>query len=381
MATVPEIAPEELLRAVEAGEGVHVLDVRAPHRLASGRIDLVPPHRFHNVKGSELLAMADPSAAGLARGDPLAVVCGMGADSRRVAEHLNAHGFSAKSLRGGMAAWMKALAAREAPCPAGLDAFVQFDRVGKGSLGYLLASGGEALVVDPPRAFEPYLEKARSLGARVVGVADTHAHADYISGGPALARLLGVPYRLHPADAVSPYDGARAKIAFSPLGDGERIRVGRAEATVAHTPGHTEGSVTLLLGGDAALTGDFLFVRSIGRPDLGGKAAEWSRALWRSVERARRGWPRDLRVYPAHYSCETERGPARIVGAPLSDLLARNEPLGLRDEEDFVAWVTNRAGAIPDLYRRIKEVNLGLLEADDDAADALEFGRNECALG
>ena len=166
-----------------------------------------------------------------------------------------------------------------APPPA-LDRLVQFDRVGKGALAYLLVSDGEALVVDPPRDIAPFLEAARASGARLIAVADTHVHADYISGAPALARESGATYWLHPADSSYAYDGTPGRLEFSPLEDGGTLRVGRATLDVRHTPGHTLGSVSLLLGQSHAFTGDFVFVESLGRPDLGDRAADWAPVLW-----------------------------------------------------------------------------------------------------
>jgi glyoxylase-like metal-dependent hydrolase (beta-lactamase superfamily II) len=368
-----EITPEELVAAVERGEKFHVLDVRAPQRLASGRIDIVPDERFHNVRGSELLAREDP---GLAPGARVAVVCGLGNDSRRVAGHLTARGYDAASVVGGMAAWMRTIVRRELPAPPELDRLVQFDRIGKGALGYLLVSDGEALIVDPPRRVDAYL--AELAGARLVGVADTHAHADYISGAEALARSRDVHYYLHPADAIYPYDGTPGKLRFTPVVGGERLRVGRAEVEVVHTPGHTEGSVTYRLGDRFALTGDFIFVASVGRPDLGGKTEEWTRVLFESLRAAKRDWPSTLMIYPAHYGSAAERGAGHAVGAALGDL--RNEPLWITDADHFARWIRGRAGAFPEAYRRIKAINIGLEQVDDAQADELEAGRNECAL-
>lgn len=375
----PEITPEDLAAAVERGEAFHVLDVRAPHRLEAGRIDVVPPDRFHNVKGSALLALADAREAGLDPAWPIAVVCGHGNDSRRIAEHLNGRGFRAASVRGGIAAWMEAVLPRELEPPPELDRLVQFDRVGKGALGYLLASGGEAVIVDPPRRTERYL--AEAAGARIVAVADTHAHADYLSGGPALAEALGVPYHLHPADAVYPYDGRTGPVRFDAVREGSRIRFGRTALDVLHTPGHTEGSVSYRLGHRLVLTGDFVFVGSVGRPDLGGKTEEWTRVLWRSLERARREWPHETRILPAHYASDRERNGDRSVGAPFGELLARNAPLATAAEEEFAVWIASRAGSFPAAYRRIKAVNVGLEAVDDATASELEAGRNQCALG
>jgi len=376
----PEITPEELVQRVESGAPLRVLDVRAPNALAEGRIDIVPVDRFINIRGSEIMAMGEQIRSVIAPDGPVAVVCGRGNASKQVALILNEFGFQASSVRGGMAAWALAVVPRRLTPPPGFDLFLQFDRIAKGAVGYLLGSRGEAILIDPPRKAQPYLDAAREAGCRVVAVADTHIHADYLSGGPALSRSLQVPYHIHPDDAILPYDGSAAKIPFSPIEDGTVLKIGGAELRVAHTPGHTDGSVTYLVDG-AALTGDFIFINSIGRPDLGGKSDEWTAKLWKSLERARGEWPADTKIYPAHYASDGEREPDRSLGREFGKIRKSNEPLGIADEPAFTAWVKSKAGSSPDAYRKIKAVNLGLLEVWDMEAQELEGGRNECAVG
>jgi glyoxylase-like metal-dependent hydrolase (beta-lactamase superfamily II) len=377
-ASSPEIAPADLIRRIESGEEIHVLDVRAPFRLANGTVDIVPPERFHNIRGSELLALDDPERAGLPRSAPVAVVCGYGKDSRKIASHLSALGYNSASLAGGMVAWMASSSPRELDSPPDLDRLVQFDRTGKGSLSYVLISDGEALIVDPPRETAPLIEVCGP--AKVVGVADTHGHADYISGGSSLARELGVAYYLHPKDAVYPYDGTPARIGFEPAEAGREIRVGRARVVVEHTPGHTEGSVCYRIRDHVVLTGDFIFIESVGRPDLGGKATEWTETLWQSLERARSSWPSGILVYPGHYASASERDEDFSVGKPFGDLRPSNHPLTLTDRQQFTEWVLSKTGDFPAEYRRIKGINLGLEVPSATEMDELEAGRNQCAL-
>jgi glyoxylase-like metal-dependent hydrolase (beta-lactamase superfamily II) len=206
-------------------------------------------------------------------------------------------------------------------------------------------------------------------------------HADYISGAAALSRALGVPYYLHPADAVYPYDNTPGRVAIVPLADDARIAVGRSRVRAAHTPGHTEGGVTFIVDERAALTGDFLFVASIGRPDLAGKTAEWTVTLWKSVERAKREWPREMMIYPAHYGSAAERNVDLSVGMPFGRLLAENRSLGHETLDSFAAWVAGATSSFPDAYRTIKAVNVGLVDVTPIEAEELEMGRNECALG
>ncbi|MEO8503282.1 MAG: MBL fold metallo-hydrolase [Acidobacteriota bacterium] len=379
--TPTDMTPQELVQATEAGEPFQILDIRAPEHLASGRVDVVPADRFFNMAGSRLTAIDDPAALGLDPQRPLAVVCARGVSSRQLLGWLAARGFPARSLLGGMAGWMLALIERPLAPPAGFDVLLQFDRIGKGSLGYLLGSGGEALLIDPSRNARPLLDAAAARSLRIVGVADTHVHADYISGGPGLARHLGVPYYLHPADNVYPYDDTPGRLAIAPLQEGMEIPVGRATLGVRHTPGHTEGSVSFLAGADAAFDGDFIFIRSVGRPDLAGKAEAWTASLWASLERAKGEWGSARMVYPAHYANAGERRADHAIGGALGTLAVDNEPFAIDDREAFTRWILSRAGNFPEAYRTIKAVNVGLMQADADTAEELEGGKNQCAAG
>jgi glyoxylase-like metal-dependent hydrolase (beta-lactamase superfamily II) len=373
-----EITPGELADRLESGEAIQVLDIRAPHRLASGKVDA---DRFFNLTGSEIMNGGDPAGAGLDPETPVAVVCGFGNSSQAVTHYLRMLGWTARSLRGGVSAWMNLLRERVLAAPADVDRFIQFDRVGKGSLGYLIVSDGEALAVDPSRHWTAWRDAAREAGATLVGTVDTHAHADFISGSPALSRELGVPYYLHAADAVYPYDGTPGRLEFEPIEHDDVIPLGRSTVRVDHTPGHTEGSVSLHVADGAALTGDFLFVASIGRPDLAGRTDEWTGDLWESLVRARETWPAEVVVYPAHYGSDAERNADLSVGRPLAGLVAGNPTLSIETEEEFRATVRRHVSTPPDAYRMIKAINVGLRNPTPEEALVLEAGKNECALG
>jgi glyoxylase-like metal-dependent hydrolase (beta-lactamase superfamily II) len=379
--SAPSISPQELAALIEEGSPVQAMDVRAPERVAVGHLHLIPGEQYKNIRGSELINIHDAGDMGLAPDLPTVVICGHGKDSNLLAAHLIKLGLDARSLSGGMAAWMNLTLPRVLDSPEGLDRLVQFDRIGKGCLGYLLVSGEEAIIVDPPFQFDSFLEVLEESEAKLVGVADTHVHADYVSGAPVLAQKLGVPYYLHPADAVFPYDGTPGKIEYEAVADGDTIDFGTTTLRVMHNPGHTEGSVTYLVEGRIALTGDFLFVESIGRPDLGGKEDEWTDQLWSSVTRAIREWGDGLAIYPAHYASESERRIGRAVGIPFGTLLQENEILKIQDPEVFLWTMKSNKAPFPEAYKKIKAMNLGLAPLVDSEIEEVEVGRNECALG
>lgn len=171
-----------------------------------------------------------------------------------------------------------------------------------GCLSYLIGCGqaGAALVVDPGRDRVPeYLRLAGKKGLRITHIVETHTHADHISGNRELAAATGAPILLHRSAEVG-FD-------HSAVADGEEIRIGTVHLKILHTPGHTPDSICLLVTdrsrGDApwfVLTGDTLFVGSVGRPDLGGpRAAE---EIYESLQRVLLPLDDSIEVYPAHGS-------------------------------------------------------------------------------
>src|SRR2546425_570648 len=168
------------------------------------------------------------------------------------------------------------------------------ERVAQGRVTLGATLNFRALAVDPGRHLQPYEQVIEDLGATAAAVIDTHMHADYLSGARAAAARWQVPYFVHPDDARSPYDGTEGRFTHQSLTEGDTIAFGRATLVAAHVPGHTLGSTALVADEALALTGDFLFVKSVGRPDLGGQRDAWAARLWDSLERVRREWAGDL---------------------------------------------------------------------------------------
>ena len=378
--TLPQIAPQELAERLDRGEALQVLDVRAPEKVEQGHISIGAELDFHAHTNSKILALPDLTPLHLDTARPVAVVCGHGNSSKKATAFLRERGFDAYSVTGGMAAWESVYVARQLSPTPSLSHVVQLDRVGKGALSYVLVSDGDAVVVDPGRHLERYDELLAELEASPAAVVDTHIHADYVSGARAAAARWHVPYFLHPDDAVSPYDQRAGQLTFQPLADGDTIAFGRATLRAAHVPGHTFGSVALLADDGLALTGDFLFVQSVGRPDLAGHSDAWAKLLWRSLERARETWPGDLLILPAHYAAEGERRADRAIAARFDVITATNAAAAIQDERVFLQWIADHQTSFPDGYRTIKEANLGLVQISDADAEVLESGPNQCAI-
>src|SRR2546429_3827847 len=376
-----QITADELAQRLDRGESLQVLDVRTPDRVARNRVAFGPELQFHALPSSKILALADNRDLQLDASRPVAVICGHGNSSKQTTAFLRERGYEAYSVAGGMAAWEAVYVARRLSPTPSLSHVVQLDRVGKGALSYVLVSDGDAVVVDPGRHIERYDALLTELRATPAAVVDTHLHADYLSGARAAAARWQVPYFLHPDDAVSPYDDTPGRLAYQPLHDGDTIAFGRGTLRVAHVPGHTLGSVALIADDALALTGDFLFVQSVGRPDLGGQGAAWAELLWSSLERARREWPGELLILPAHYGAEQERRADRTVAARFDVVAATNEAAAMQDRAAVLRRIADHTTTPPASYRTVKLANLGVLAVSHVDAQLGSVGTDPCAVG
>lgn len=126
---------------------------------------------------------------------------------------------------------------------------------------YLISDNGQALIIDPHISLvEKYSKRLVSKGLSLVGIVDTHTHADHISSAAILKKKFNVPLYM------SEYSDS--SVVTSKLKDGDIIKVGDAEITAIYTPGHTDDSVSLLANENALFTGDVLLIKSIGRTDF-----------------------------------------------------------------------------------------------------------------
>jgi glyoxylase-like metal-dependent hydrolase (beta-lactamase superfamily II) len=318
----------------------------------------------------------DPDAAKASLSDlpddaEVATVCAAGVVSETATELLREMGYDAKTLVDGMNGWSRVH--RSAPVEADIDGrLVQVTRPGKGCLSYVLVSGGAAAVFDPSQYTDEYDAVLDKYDAELVGVFDTHAHADHVSGGRTLADRHGVGYYLHPDDAAS--------VDATPVVDEDTFEVGAVEVTVIHTPGHSPGGVTYAVDGEALLTGDTLFHDSVGRVELGVEAGieetnvtDNADTLYGSLQRlgAQDG---DPLVLPAH----DPGSPEPPVVARLNEVAERNDDLG-RPREEFVAELASDIPEHPPNFRRVKRINVGTETADDEELSTLERGPNRCA--
>ena len=380
---VETITAERLRDMIDADEEFVLFDTRSPDSFEDWHIA-----EARNVEYSgdddELVDDFDPDVIG--DDDTVVTICATGNSAGKFAEFLEDEGYvsEAKSVEGGMEAW--SMVYDQVPIATENDdlVVVQLQRRSKGCLGYLVGSkrAGEAALVDVTRATDVFLDAAAKRGLEVTRILDTHIHADHISGGRRLADRLGVPYHLGaPAETREP------EFEFDPIEPNDAVELGDVEIKAVHTPGHTTGMTSYLVDDEALLTGDTLFVESIGRTELqfaDADARDGARIQYETLHRTIMTEPNDVKVLPGHFSV-TDGGeyvdvtPGQPMFSTVGYIWENNEILRL-PEDDFVDHMFENLPSKPPNYERVIATNAGEYEPEDaDEETELELGPNRCA--
>jgi glyoxylase-like metal-dependent hydrolase (beta-lactamase superfamily II)/rhodanese-related sulfurtransferase len=225
---------------------------------------------------------------------------------------------------------------------------------------YLVGDGGEAVVVDPSRDIQMYLDEAQAHGLKITWILETHLHADFVSGHRELAARTGATIGI----------GARAEAGYPhrALKEGDEIRVGGLILKVMETPGHTPESLSFLIHarpGDTrpwgVLTGDTLFVGDVGRVDILSSrlpVMELAGLMYDSLHQKLLTLPDDTRVYPAHGAgslCGRNLG--KDSWSTIGRERAMNAALQPMSREAFVAEVTRDVPETPRYYLHSRDLN------------------------
>jgi glyoxylase-like metal-dependent hydrolase (beta-lactamase superfamily II)/rhodanese-related sulfurtransferase len=224
---------------------------------------------------------------------------------------------------------------------------------------YMLASQGEAVVVDPQRDLELYLKAAADHGVTIRHIFESHLHADFVSGHRELAARTGATI----------YMGAQAGATFPhvPVRDGFQLKFGLASIRVLETPGHTSESICMVVTDEerspepwAVLTGDTLFIGDVGRPDLSPKhtPAQLAGLLYDSLHGKLMTLADGVLVYPAHGAgslCGKNMRAER--SSTIGTERLTNYALQIKSREEFVIQLTSNLPARPEYFLKDAEIN------------------------
>ncbi|MCT8139320.1 MBL fold metallo-hydrolase [Anaerobacillus sp. CMMVII] len=371
--TVKGISVQELTKKVINGERLFILDVRNETdfdnwKIEGENVEIINKPYFELMDGLE--AIVDK----LPKNEPIYVVCAKTGSSEFVAGEIAEAGYSnVFYMEGGMKGWSEYLE----PIKVGNlsnGAIHQFVRIGKGCLSYLIESEGKAIIVDTNRMIEQYEAFLTAHNLKLEACIDTHLHADHISGGKRLTEKCGGTYYLPEKDA------GEVTFSYEKLEDQAEISVGSITVKALYSPGHTIGSTSLIVDDKFLLTGDILFIDSIGRPDLAGKAEDWVNDLRETLYQRYKTVAAELTVLPAHFMGIKEMNKDGSISEKLGVLYQENHGLNIGDADKFRRTVTENLPPQPNAYQEIRQTNMGKINPDEEAQREMEIGPNRCAV-
>ncbi len=223
---------------------------------------------------------------------------------------------------------------------------------------YFVESDGEAVVIDPLRDTDAYLQLAKENNAEIKYIFETHFHADFVSGHLDLSAKTGAPIVYGP--------DTKANFSFHLAKDGEIFKVGKITIEAVHTPGHTLESTCYLLRDETGkphclFTGDTLFVGDVGRPDLSSgnlSSEELASIMYDSLQSKILTLPDDVIVYPAHgagSSC------GKNISSETTSTIGKeresNYALTAKTKEEFVKAVTEDLSEAPVYFAINAKIN------------------------
>lgn len=372
------ISAETFRDRLDAGESLTVVDTRSDEGFTEWRVPGAIQYRYNPFQAFDRAEFE--AETGLTPEDTIVTMCAKGQTSDALADDLTAAGYEHVAVvEGGMEAWSAVY--DHASIDIGGCRIVQLQRRAKGCLGYIVASDGAAAVIDATRHTAEFVAAADGLKSEIVAVFDTHVHADHLSGGRRLAADLDVPYYLGAGAAER-----GVETDYEPLAPNEVVTVGDLDIKTLSTPGHTSEMVSYLFGEEAVVTGDTVFVDSVGRTELqfgDGDAATGAELLYDSLHRTLLAEPDSVTVLPGHFPVASDGTTPITHGEPVETTIGTLRT-GLdvlqADRKAFIERVTATLPEKPPNYETIIGINSGREAADsEDAAIKLELGPNRCA--
>lgn len=361
------VSADTLRSWLESGKEVSVLDIRPIHE----RVEWFIPGSIHLNAYDKLRANKPDALHGLHldKSVPVVAICAGGKTSLVAADQLSEQGFEAYSLQGGMKGWTLSWNTAKLSFPD-FDLH-QIRRTGKGCISYIVASHGEATVVDASLPIETYQQLLTRENLKLKHVIETHIHADHLSRSKQLAESNSVPIYLPIPNKV--------KFEFKAVDDKTILKTGKVGIKPIQTPGHTLESTSYLIDDKVLLTGDTLFINGVGRPDLKAsneEAIQKSKTLYKSLQKLI-ALDEKIIVMPGHVN-----HPVDFDNTPVQTTIGKakqNIAFLKLGEDEFVKTIMDRIPSTPANYLSIVERNIKGDFSDINPID-LEAGANRCAI-
>ena len=368
---------EDLFRWVTTGGNEFLLlDVRVNEEFERFKVEGPFLSDIVNVPYVEFVEHEKESVAKVPAAEKVRIVCAKEGSARYVGEILQNNGFKdVRYLEGGIKTWGNMLIPKLVTSDNRYRLY-QFIRPAKASCSYGVICDDEMVLFDPSRNVHFYLDFAKRNGAGIIRSFETHLQADFISGSKQIAADSGAQILGHEndfKDATFNYQKIIDHQVYAFSQDGPQIKA-------LHMPGHTPGSTSYLVDDKYLITGDTVFILSIGRPDLGGKAEEWSKLLYHTLKTKIAALDDGLVILPGHYMDWREANPSQIFSDTLGNIKKKNSAIyGISSETQFIDWIKDHMRPQPEVYAEIRKVNAGLLEVGEEEQEVMDLGKNECA--
>lgn len=363
-ATDKDIFPNELKKLLDTNSDLFLLDVREPDEFADWNIE-----GSHNIP----LGMISNSLDRIPHDKKIVTICPHGNRSKIAKFIMQSYGYDVQSLEGGLKAWTTATehTVTDHEISGKKVKVILIKRIGKGCASYIVSSDGEGAVIDAVFPIDNYLDLAAQYNIRFTKVFDTHQHADHVSASKQLADKVGASLHLSSYEEYS-FD-------HNPIQDGDVLNIGNVNMQVIHTPGHTMGGVSLLLGGKLLFSGDTLFINGIGRPDLRDKASDFAAALYDSLHKIL-NMDENTIVFPAHFENNIKIGES--IPTTLATIKISIGSLLFIDKVRFIERITANTTPTPKSYKDIISINKNNnteLPSVNEIHE-LEIGPNRCNI-
>lgn len=332
---------------LDIGKQFLILDVRALKERQKwriiGSIHVELNRTFLPVDNDSFIRSAIPSDT------RIVIVCQNGLLSQKTAGELKSKGLDAIWLEGGMNAWGSAWNTAVIPTQSAGVEIIQVRRVGKGCLSYIIASEGEAIIIDPALDERVYIGLAYMNNWKIRYVVDTHLHGDHFSRAYLLAK------KTH-AQILLP-EGMDYHFAHERIIDKMKLNVGSISLQALATPGHTMDSMAFFINNEFVFTGDTLFIDETGNPEAASSIPDLMRQaalLYQSIEHLMI-LPDLIKVLPGHVfkPVSFDRKPIfTTIGKLRDNLFWENE-----SEVDFIDRIVDQNIVASDNFTQVREFN------------------------